>query len=113
MKGANKLIMGNNNDSLQNTALENWKELEESGELINYLIEEFDRPTLTIGDVAVKLCNMSTCDKCPVTLFDCDTRTEEDIHKHKPCQVELLKWIIREAVSYENANKKLSIFDVL
>ena len=92
MKGVNRLIMGNNNDSLQNTALENWKELE---------------------IIAIKLCNMSTCDKCPVTLFDCDTRTEEDIHKHKPCQVELLKWIIREAVSYENANKKLSIFDVL
>lgn len=105
--------MSNNNDSLQNTALENWKELEESGELINYLIEEFDRPTLTIGDVAVKLCNMSTCDKCPVTLFDCDTRTEEDRHKHKPCQVELLKWIIKEAVSYENVNKKLSISDIL
>ena len=112
--------MGNTNDSLQNTALENWKELEESGELINYLdtlidtfIEEFDRPILTIGDVAVKLCSMSTCDKCPVTLFDCDTRTKEDRYKHKLCQVELLKWIIKEAVSYENANKKLSIFDVL
>lgn len=86
-----------------------WQKLADAGELMRYLETEVDRPARTIEDIAIKLCLVSRCEDCPVSIFGADTRTEYEKTKlHAPCQDELAKWIRQEAKK-EPEHKPLSL----
>lgn len=66
--------------------------------------QELDRPIINIGDVAVRLCEILSCENCPVVIHKCDNRTEyEKKMEQIPCCTELKKWIISESKK-ENSN---------
>lgn len=66
--------------------------------------DEFDHPIKDLFSVSVLLCmalNLKDhgCKNCPVTLFDYDKRTKyEKCCLHEPCQTNLYKWIIEQAM---------------
>lgn len=61
-------------------------------------LDELNRPVENIGDIAVRLCELLSCENCPVTIHNCDERTDyERQMQHAPCCNELMKWIIRES----------------
>lgn len=57
-------------------------------------LDDLDRPIRNIGDIAVRLCEMLSCENCPVTIYDCDNRTDyEKCCLHIPCCEQLMRWI--------------------
>lgn len=57
-------------------------------------LDDLDRPIRNIGDIAVRLCEMLSCENCPVTIYDCDNRTEyEKCCLHITCCEQLMRWI--------------------
>lgn len=62
------------------------------------MMKELDRPIETFGDIAVRLCELLSCDNCPVTREKCDKRTpyQKEI-LHYPCCEQLHNWLVAEA----------------
>lgn len=61
------------------------------------MLEWLDRPINKLDNVCTILCELLSCENCPVTLFDFDKRTEEDrVLRHAPCCGELHKWLLHE-----------------
>lgn len=75
--------------------MENYKEYSKE-ELIE-ILEYIDRPVETFDDACLRLCEVLSCENCPVCINNCDRRAEEDKNNHKPCCEELYNWILEEA----------------
>ena len=79
----------------------------EAFELLEMVKDEFNRPIKNIYSAAVLLCMATSlgsddCSNCPVTLFNCDKRTEyEKCCLHEPCQTNLYKWLVEQAKKQE------------
>lgn len=68
--------------------------------------QELDRPVETIGDAAVRLCEMLSCENCPVVIHNCDNRTDyEKKVDQASCCMELKKWIISESRNESSKDK--------
>lgn len=65
-------------------------------ELIHYC-ECIDRPVKTFDAACLRLCELLSCENCPVQIYQCDKRTKEDRMNHEPCYGELYDWILSEA----------------
>lgn len=63
-------------------------------EELQMMWEEIDQPLTSANQIAVRLCECLSCENCPVVIYNCDTRTEQDYNGQAPCQYELHKWIL-------------------
>lgn len=62
------------------------------------LLEYIDRPVETFSEACVRMCEILSCDNCPVVIYNCDHRTEEDrCLLHEPCYTQLYNWAVKEA----------------
>lgn len=63
-------------------------------EIMDYL----DKEITSLDGVAIRLCELLSCENCPVTLLNQDFRTEEErILRHATCCSQLYNWIKKEA----------------
>lgn len=61
------------------------------------MFNEIDQPLKSANQIAVRLCEILSCDNCPVVIYQCDNRTiYEKACLHASCQSELHNWIIKE-----------------
>lgn len=66
-------------------------------------LEEIGRPLRMVGEVAVRLCEILSCENCPVVIYKCDMRTEtEKKILQYPCAGELHNWIISQLLETNN-----------
>lgn len=72
-------------------------------ELID-ILEYIDEPIYSLGGLCIRVCEFLSCENCPVKIYDCDNRTEEDRHYHVPCYGELYKWMQQEAIKVLREN---------
>lgn len=75
-------------------------------DLIDYL-NILDHPIKDMPDVARTLCELLTCEHCPITIYDYDLRNEEEKEinkdnneKFKPCLLNLITWLCLEGSYY-------------
>ena len=62
-------------------------------ELIETL-EDFNQPISTKEDLGIRLCEILSCENCPVTINNFDKRTFQDkCNGHEPCATQLIKWL--------------------
>lgn len=60
--------------------------------------EELHRPVNTLGELAIRCCEMLECKNCPVHIHNFDKRTEDEKQMlHIPCVTNLYKWIVEQA----------------
>ena len=65
-------------------------------ELVDFMTE-IDSPVRTFDDVVVKLCEVLSCENCPVVIWDCDRRSARDkAVLHIPCCTQLKTWLLNE-----------------
>lgn len=70
---------------------------------LKLLQEELYHPANTLGELAIRCCEMLGCENCPVHIHNFDKRTDyEKQMLHIPCIVNLYKWIIEQA---KNSNE--------
>ena len=71
-------------------------------------LEDLNRPIYNIGDIAVILCEMLSCENCPVTIYKCDNRTEyEKQCLHVTCCEQLMNWIENESKSNRSQENQI------
>lgn len=86
--------------------MENYKEYKK--EQLVELLEYIDSPVETFGQACIKLCEALSCENCPVTINNCDYRTQEDrILYHEPCHGQLYNWMIKEAKKETKCEQKI------
>jgi hypothetical protein len=62
------------------------------------VLNELDRPVKTFGDVAIRLCELISCENCPVIIYKCDYRTKfQKEVQHYSCCEQLHNWIIKQS----------------
>lgn len=67
------------------------------GELVE-IMDYLDKEITSLDGVAIRLCELLSCENCPVTLLDQDFRTEEERMNHSTCCSQLYNWIKKEAI---------------
>ena len=71
------------------------------------MLVEIDQPLVNVEDVAFRLCEILSCENCPIQIHNCDTRTDEQQQLAYTCQHELHKWLSREFRNEEYYKNKI------
>lgn len=72
--------------------MENYQDYSKE-ELIE-MLEYLNKPLINHNEIAIRLCELLSCEHCPVVIHKCDKRTEADkCLRHAPCFGELHSWI--------------------
>lgn len=58
------------------------------------MFKEIDKPIEEPCQVAIKLCEMWSCENCPCITHNADKRTKEEHEMHYTCQEQLWNWIV-------------------